>query len=94
MAGLQYNFFPTDFFYPRTKPKASDSAGKEVVHLQTTTNRDVVDNLEQPTGLVLNNLHENQVLKAITCRGKGKVRASVVIKTPWQTTEEASQTTN
>lgn len=74
MAGLQYNFFPTDFFYPRTKPVASDSAGKEVVYLQTT-NRDVVDNLEQPTGLVLNNLQENQVLKAITCRGKGKVRA-------------------
>ncbi|GMN55475.1 hypothetical protein TIFTF001_024598 [Ficus carica] len=33
MAGLQYNFFPTDLIYPR--PPLSDSAPKAVVPLQT-----------------------------------------------------------
>ncbi|KAG6641013.1 hypothetical protein CIPAW_09G043400 [Carya illinoinensis] len=26
MAGLQYNFFPTDFYYPRTTPVNADSS--------------------------------------------------------------------
>ncbi|CAB4316907.1 unnamed protein product [Prunus armeniaca] len=34
MAGLQYNFFPTDFFYPRTAPQAANKP--VVLPLQTT----------------------------------------------------------
>ncbi|KAG2687268.1 hypothetical protein I3843_09G043900 [Carya illinoinensis] len=34
MAGLQYNFFPTDFFYPRPQSVSSDAAHKVVLPLQ------------------------------------------------------------
>ncbi|KAK3217970.1 hypothetical protein Dsin_011940 [Dipteronia sinensis] len=35
MAGLQYNFFPTDILYPRTSPSSSSKPAAAVV--ETTT---------------------------------------------------------
>lgn len=34
MAGLQYNFFPTDFFYPRPPSVSTDAAQKVVLPLR------------------------------------------------------------
>lgn len=31
MAGLQYNFFPTDFYYPRQQAQASSDINKQQV---------------------------------------------------------------
>ncbi|KAE8098697.1 hypothetical protein FH972_016741 [Carpinus fangiana] len=44
MGSLQYYFFPTDFYYPRTKFVNGDNAGKPALHVQPP-NTDV-DNLE------------------------------------------------
>jgi hypothetical protein len=54
MAGLQYNFFPTDFFYPRPKSAASDVAGKAVLHLQQDPGKDAINNFGGPKTLVHN----------------------------------------
>lgn len=35
MAGLQYYFFPTDFFYPLQKSTNGDSTSKMLLSLQT-----------------------------------------------------------
>ncbi|KAK7838232.1 hypothetical protein CFP56_020125 [Quercus suber] len=35
MAGLQYYFFPTDFFYPRPSSANGDNASKPVLQVQT-----------------------------------------------------------
>ncbi|KAL6272773.1 hypothetical protein ACE6H2_023465 [Prunus campanulata] len=66
MAGLQYNFFPTDFFYPRTAPQA---ANKPVVLPLQTTQLDHVaaGDLEQ--------------LKALAIQRRG-VQAVQVAKSP------------
>ncbi|KAJ0100053.1 hypothetical protein Patl1_20888 [Pistacia atlantica] len=34
MAGLQYNFFPTDFFYPRASPPSESTAEKAALPSQ------------------------------------------------------------
>ncbi|OMO68254.1 hypothetical protein CCACVL1_20014 [Corchorus capsularis] len=40
MAGLQYNFFPTDFFYPRpAQSKPGDAASSTALSLQTQKQR-------------------------------------------------------
>lgn len=66
MAGLQYNFFPTDFFYPRTAPQA---ANKPVVLPLQTNKLDHVaaSDLEQ--------------LKALAIQRRG-VQAVQVAKSP------------
>ena len=46
MAGLQYNFFPTDFFYPRPPLAAADAASKSVAPIQILRRRDVADDLD------------------------------------------------
>ncbi|KAJ7976693.1 hypothetical protein O6P43_006442 [Quillaja saponaria] len=47
MAGLQYNFFPTDFFYPRPKTSSLDAAAqKSIVPLQTQK-KEITENHEQ-----------------------------------------------
>ena len=44
MAGLQYNFFPTDFFYPRPQSAALDAAGKPVLlRLQQDPAKDAIN---------------------------------------------------
>ncbi|KAM1306715.1 hypothetical protein PS2_009109 [Malus domestica] len=49
MAGLQYNFFPTDFLYPRTSQlRALETTNKAtVLPLKTTKTDHVADDLEQ-----------------------------------------------
>lgn len=39
MAGLQYNFFPTDFFYPKPKPPAVD-ATRSLANLPVRTQKE------------------------------------------------------
>ncbi|ONH95051.1 hypothetical protein PRUPE_7G048900 [Prunus persica] len=76
MAGLHYNFFPTDFFYPRTKPMAFNSTSPSpkdqlLLPLQTSNrDRHGVENLQQPlkptshgVGQINNTLHHYKVLK-------------------------------
>ncbi|XVE61070.1 hypothetical protein DITRI_Ditri06bG0010300 [Diplodiscus trichospermus] len=45
MAGLQYNFFPTDFFYPRPATQSAPvvDSTPSVVALTTTQKREAVD---------------------------------------------------
>ena len=52
MAGLQYNFFPTDFFYPRPKSVVLDASPKVILPLQQDPIRDVTKNFEGSKALV------------------------------------------
>ncbi|GMY19091.1 hypothetical protein FCV25MIE_14330 [Fagus crenata] len=62
MAGLQYNFFPTDFFYPRPQPVALDAThGQASLPLQIHKRNVVNDLEEQPKG---NNIRDNKLIKA------------------------------
>ncbi|CAI8613898.1 unnamed protein product [Vicia faba] len=48
MAGLQqYNFFPTDLFYPRPQPHQSTTASPTVLPLQTPNTEDNRQNQQQ-----------------------------------------------
>ncbi|KAL5059256.1 hypothetical protein RYX36_030860 [Vicia faba] len=48
MAGLQqYNFFPTDLFYPRPQPQQSTTASPIVLPLQTPNTEDNCQNQQQ-----------------------------------------------
>ncbi|KAG2258245.1 hypothetical protein Bca52824_077539 [Brassica carinata] len=40
MAGLQYSFFPTDFFYPRASPPATSLVAAATPNLKITQKRD------------------------------------------------------
>ncbi|OMO86177.1 hypothetical protein COLO4_21281 [Corchorus olitorius] len=54
MAGLQYNFFPTDFYYPRlqsTVPAADTGRAAAVIIKTKTPNKEVGDELEWPKSL-------------------------------------------
>ena len=62
MAGLQYNFFPTDFFYPRPQPVALDATRSQASLPLQIHKRNVVNDLEeQPKG---NNIRDNKPIKA------------------------------
>ena len=60
MAGLQYNFFPTDFFFPKTVTR--DSNPQQV--LLTTTNDHETEDTAQPKQLTISS-NSTRVLKAI-----------------------------
>ncbi|KAG2683562.1 hypothetical protein I3760_10G036200 [Carya illinoinensis] len=61
MAGLQYNFFPTDFFYPRPQSAPLDATRKAVLPIQEQ--KDVTTNdSEGPKTLVQKNLVKFQTL--------------------------------
>lgn len=47
MAGLQYNFFPTDFFYPRASPPATTSLVTANPKLEKTQKRDGLVMIDQ-----------------------------------------------
>ncbi|KAM1125600.1 hypothetical protein ACFX1Q_040879 [Malus domestica] len=47
MAGLQYNFFPTDFLYPRTAPKLKTLEKATDLPLQTTKADHAASDIEQ-----------------------------------------------
>lgn len=62
MAGLQYNFFPTDFLYPRPKPVVAMDANGSVINVVPLQTRKkevaAADNIninitEQPKSLAL-----------------------------------------
>ena len=55
MAGLQYNFFPTDFLYPQPTSKSRDVALPQAVSL----------NVQKPEGLLedLTKMHSNNIAK-------------------------------
>ncbi|EOY09088.1 hypothetical protein QQP08_016027 [Theobroma cacao] len=50
MAGLQYNFFPTDFYYPRPQSVPADAGRVAAVTIQTQK-KEVGDDLEWPRSL-------------------------------------------
>ncbi|GAA0154565.1 hypothetical protein LIER_12510 [Lithospermum erythrorhizon] len=45
MAGLQYNFFPTDFFFPRQQTISRDTNGVQQVPLIKSRNSEDVDDM-------------------------------------------------
>ncbi|CAN8279715.1 unnamed protein product [Cochlearia groenlandica] len=49
MAGLQYSFFPTDFFYPRASPPATSLVATNP-KLEITKKRDVLLMIDETTG--------------------------------------------
>ncbi|KAG5242591.1 hypothetical protein OIU76_010492 [Salix suchowensis] len=69
MAGLQYNFFPTDFYYPRPQAVKVDTAiptqKSSALPLQIQKREVAItddDKLHHPTGLVIqNNRRGNQI---------------------------------
>ncbi|EXB93978.1 hypothetical protein L484_015526 [Morus notabilis] len=69
MAGLQYNFFPTDFLYPKLKKPLAADATRSLVKVPAEIQKtDVENNLEQPkiTADIGHNLslREKKLLKA------------------------------
>ncbi len=62
MAGLQYYFFPTDFFYPRPKSVVLDAAPKVIPPLQQDPIRDVTKTFEGSKALVQKNPVKVQAL--------------------------------
>ncbi|KAL4607652.1 hypothetical protein ACB092_09G190600 [Castanea dentata] len=57
MAGLQYYFFPTDFFYPRPSSANGDNASKQV--LQVQTQKAGAENIERCKIVVHNDVQGN-----------------------------------
>ncbi|KAK2975505.1 hypothetical protein RJ640_027632 [Escallonia rubra] len=51
MAGLQYNFFPTDFYYPRPRGVNRENTGQQVLHVKTQKG-DETDASKHSTSLV------------------------------------------
>ncbi|PRQ49685.1 hypothetical protein RchiOBHm_Chr2g0124691 [Rosa chinensis] len=67
MAGLQYNFFPTDFLYPRPQLDATNKAAAATVALpplQTTTCS--AADLQQLKALVIQNRGVQVIVKKST----------------------------
>ncbi|KAF3950653.1 hypothetical protein CMV_023619 [Castanea mollissima] len=60
MAGLQYYFFPTDFFYPRPSSTNGDNASKPV--LQVQTQKAGAENIERCKIVVHNDVQGNNKL--------------------------------
>lgn len=52
MAGLQYNFFPTDFFYPRPPTTQTDTGRKAALPMQSQNSRDSADDSVTPASAV------------------------------------------
>ena len=60
MAGLQYNFFPTDFFYPRPQVAALDATRSQAALPLQIHKRNVANDLdEQPKG---NNIRDKKLI--------------------------------
>ncbi|KDP26215.1 hypothetical protein JCGZ_22461 [Jatropha curcas] len=81
MAGLQYYFFPTDFFYPRPPPTADrDSANKPpVVHIQTQK-RDKEDMEKLNKAKVKYNMQEKNLSQQLSA-SKATVPSSTLCST-------------
>ena len=60
-AGLQYYFFPTDFFYPRPSSANGDNTSSKPV-LQVQTQKADAENIEKCKIVVHNNLQGNNKL--------------------------------
>ncbi|CAH8268900.1 unnamed protein product [Arabidopsis lyrata] len=63
MAGLQYSFFPTDFFYPRASPPATTSLVATNPKLEKIQKRDglvVIDETRASLSLFIREKKTNQ----------------------------------
>ena len=61
MAGLQYYFFPTDFFYPRPSSTDGDNTSNPVLHVQTQKQADA-GNIEKCKIVVHNDVQGSNKL--------------------------------
>ena len=61
MAGLQYYFFPTDFFYPRPSSTNGDNTSNPVLHVQTQKQADA-ENIEKCKIVVHNDVQGSNKL--------------------------------
>ena len=66
MAGMQYYFFPTDFYYPRPQSVTMERPACDQllppVEVQKLSSKDI-DHEDQKVNMVRSNVSENKVLK-------------------------------
>ena len=60
MAGLQYNFFPTDFFFPPQRSINGDTTGQKVLPVKTLK-KDDIDDSKQSTTLVRHDINKKNL---------------------------------
>ncbi|KAM3205607.1 hypothetical protein BC332_26672 [Capsicum chinense] len=65
MAGLQYKFFPTDFFFPIQKTVNGDNLSKQNLLIKTR-NSDESLIIDESQGKIVINNNNNKSLKAIS----------------------------
>ncbi|XWS65374.1 hypothetical protein CRYUN_Cryun05aG0107200 [Craigia yunnanensis] len=76
MAGLQYNFFPTDFFYPRpSQPTPVGSTPSAALTIQTQKTEVADDDSRQPGSLVH---HANKT--SVSMRRQGEKHGRIYIQ--------------
>jgi hypothetical protein len=60
MAGLQYYFFPTDFFYPRPPSAANESVSSPVQRIQPQKGDAEDRDMEQHKAMMVRYKHDDQ----------------------------------
>ncbi|CAK9184004.1 unnamed protein product [Ilex paraguariensis] len=65
MAGLQYKFFPTDFFVPSQQSVTRDGSSRQQVVPVRTRKIDEIDESKQPKAIVLISEINKKNLKAL-----------------------------
>ncbi|KAK4377969.1 hypothetical protein RND71_004265 [Anisodus tanguticus] len=64
MAGLQYKFFPTDFFFPVQKTVSGDNISKQNILIKTrNSDESLIDDSKSQGKIVISS---NKTLKAIS----------------------------
>nr|GLL47502.1 unnamed protein product [Ipomoea trifida] len=75
MAGLQYNFFPTDFFFPRQQAVTKDNAPQQIPLVKVKKISDEIEESIKP---------KVQPSKAIAINTKAAVSSSSLALAPLQ----------
>ncbi|KAM7505363.1 hypothetical protein LguiB_004267 [Lonicera macranthoides] len=61
MAGLQYNFFPTDFLFPQTHPSDKAISGRNILPIGTQI-KDQPNDSKQPTSLNRREINKKKII--------------------------------
>ena len=76
MAGLQYNFFPTDFFFPAQKTVSGDNISQQNLLIKTRKSDESLDD-SKPQGKTV-----NKTLKAISSSSSSSSSSSLLALVP------------
>ncbi|KAH0678705.1 hypothetical protein KY284_019790 [Solanum tuberosum] len=87
MAGLQYYFFPTDFYYPRQQKISTD----DVAVIEAAVRGGVLENPASSTAVDRRNMSQDKILKVSTPLSMNLVRYQPVLvskneETNWRRT--------